>query len=270
MSTRNETARSARPRRWLSRSVLAAALLLPLCMPFYMVAEEPELLLLAIRVDREQLSDAVVALVVNGEVRLPVGEVARLLELDSSTIPFDAARMTATDDDVLAGPTVFQEHLSLQVTIDRNASVATVHAATPLPFQLRRKREQDAAKLLTGSGGGSSLPLLPNPYSIFDAPFVDTRIRMNGGASAASLNYDLFANGDLAGLTATAFVSGSSSRPLERSWLTLGRRDPEPTLLGPLVRRGRGFLPRQRPGGRAEARHGRGDQQLPAGALLAL
>ncbi|MBV9495176.1 MAG: hypothetical protein JOZ54_13090, partial [Acidobacteria bacterium] len=123
---------------------------------------------------------------------------------------------------------------ALTVAIDRNASTVTLHAPKPLPFQLRRKREQDAAKLLAGSNESSSLPLLPNPYALFDVPFVDARLRTTNGRNAASLNYDLFATGDLAGLTATTYLSGTGTNPLATSWLTLGRRDPEPILLGPL------------------------------------
>ncbi|MBV9496372.1 MAG: hypothetical protein JOZ54_19140, partial [Acidobacteria bacterium] len=70
--------------RWLYLSALAVALLLAL----HAAADEPELLLLALRVDGEQLSDSLDAAVVDGEVRLPLGELARLLELDAAAIPF--------------------------------------------------------------------------------------------------------------------------------------------------------------------------------------
>src|SRR5947209_15179885 len=126
MPTPKNRVRHVRPQRWRFRSVLAAALLTAgqVAAPLHAAqaaialdkrpAAGPEELLLAVRVEREQLSSAVSALDVDGEVRLPLGEIARLLELDVTVeparrrivigpdrvVPFDPAHMTATEDDV--------------------------------------------------------------------------------------------------------------------------------------------------------------------------
>lgn len=248
MSTQSGAARAPRPRRWLFRSLLAATLLLPRVAAAGGASTlPPETLLLALRVDSELLSDAVAAMVVpQDEVRLPVGEMARLLELDVAAdvagrrilrdgrplAAFDAGRMTATDDDILAAPELVAAWLGVEVTVDRISSTITIHASAPLPFQLRRAREASAARTLAGRGD-RSLTLLPNPYALLDGPFVDARVRMTGGGHAMATTFDLFAAGDLAGLAATAFVSGDGRR-LSSRWLTLGRRDPDAALLGPL------------------------------------
>jgi hypothetical protein len=214
-------------------------------------ADEPEPLFLDLRVDNELIVDAkgdaiaLETIVVGNDVRLPIGELANALELDGSvdapskriviggrTIPFDAARMTTTENDILAGAALLTEWFAIEVKIDRHASTVTIHSAAPLPFQLRRMRETEAAKTLTKSG--TTLPRIPNPYSLFDGPFVDARIRMTGGGRTASSDFDIFATGDLAGLSASAFFAGSATHPLATSWLSLGRRDPDPILLGPL------------------------------------
>jgi hypothetical protein len=224
----------------------ASLMLLLMLIAGRVAADEPDVLLLALRVDGELLSDSVQAMTVRDEVRLPVGEIGRLLELDvsvdvrekriivgSRTIPFDAARMSVTDDDILAGAGLFAEWFAIQIKIDSNAATATVHANAPLPFQLRREREREASKTLANAGS-AAIPQIPNPYALFDGPFVDTRIRVNSGAGASTSGFDIFATGDLAGLSASAFISGNATHPLAGSWLTLGRRDPDPILLGPL------------------------------------
>jgi hypothetical protein len=218
-------------------------------------ADEPEPLSLNLRVDNEWIVEAegeskgepkgLETMVIGNDVRLPIGELAKALELDGSvdastrriviggrTIPFDAARMTVTENDILAGTALLTEWFAIEVKIDRHASTVTIHSAAPLPFQLRRMRESEAAKTLARSG--ATLPSIPNPYSLFDGPFVDARIRMTGGGRTASSDFDIFATADLAGLSASAFAAGSANHPLALAWLTLGRRDPDPILLGPL------------------------------------
>jgi hypothetical protein len=214
-------------------------------------ADEPEPLFLDLRVDNEWITDSngnakgLETIAVGNDVRMPIGELADALELDASVdvhtkriviggraVPFDAARMTTTENDILAGTALLTEWFAIEVKIDRHASTITIHSAAPLPFQLRRIREAEAAKTLARSGG--TLPSIPNPYALFDGPFVDARIRMTGGGRAASSDFDIFATGDLAGLSASMFAAGSANHPLALAWLTLGRRDPDPILLGPL------------------------------------
>jgi hypothetical protein len=206
--------------------------------------EEPEPLLLALRVNGELLSESLQAVQFGDEVRLPLGELARLLEFSVSIDPhsrriaigghdirFDGARMTMTDDDVLAGSALVAQCFSVRVKIDRNASAVLLQSDAPLPYQLRRQREEEASKTLARA----NTPLLPriaNPYSLFDGPFVDARVRMTAGPAAATSEFDLFATGDVAGLSGTAFVSGTARHRLATSWLMLGRRDPDPVLLG--------------------------------------
>lgn len=247
MRTRNQKEHSWRAQPWLCHSVMIGLLLIAV----RAVADEQEPLFLDLRVDNELIVDSkgdpkgLETIVVGNDVRLPIGELADALELDASvdaharriviggrTVPFDAARMTAAENDIMAGPALLTEWFAFEVKIDRHASTVTIHSAAPLPFQLRRMRETEAAKALTRSG--TTLPSIPNPYSLFDGPFVDARIRMTGGGQAASSDFDVFATGDLAGLSASAFFAGSANHPLATSWLTLGRRDPDPILLGPL------------------------------------
>ena len=265
-------------RRTAAAAALAiAALLVPFSAgarpspsPAFVERPDAELLIMALRLDRSILSDAMPAYPIRGGLLVPLGEVCRLLGLAIET---DVAHGTATGwfisenrrffldanakrfvvqgregsfdtgveahrDDLYVDTQLIGKWLPLDFTIEYGASLITVRPREPLPIQRREQREELAAKSLRG--GASTVPAyppIPNPYRLFDWPIVDESLQASslpqtGGGHTSRLQSSTYVAGDLLYHEAAAYALVDSSGGLTDWRATLGRKDPNGGLLG--------------------------------------
>jgi hypothetical protein len=237
-----------------------------------LLVERPEadVLLLALRLDRSVLAEALPTYQEGGSVLVPLGEVCRLLGLgitvdvgrglaagffiderrlfaldvaartvvaEGQPRRFDPARIEVHQDDVYVDAALLSEWLPLHLGVDLYGSTITVRPDEKLPSQLRLERESKLASSRAGQRlTASAYPTLELPYRLFDGPFVDqtlgfTRQPHPQGGSQNSLQSSAYATGDLLFMEASAYVS-ATDHGVSDLRLSLSRKDPDGKLLG--------------------------------------
>lgn len=225
--------------------------------------------LVGITLDQELLADALIARIdERGSLYLPLGQLASLLSLAIDVDPsgrlasghvIDAARAFELDAgagrvtiggasaavdarDVLALPEdlfirtrLLEQWLPIRLRFDASAALVRVTATEPLPMQVRRQRERMAGGLSRFQESLPEGPRMDLAWSAFDGPFVDQVLRLEArSGSGFSMSHSTHATAEILGLQAETFLSGNDRDLLSDSRFTLGRRDPDAGILGPL------------------------------------
>ena len=127
--------------------------------------------------------------------------------------------------------------LPIAVVTDLRTQTVVIKTLEPFPFEQRLAREAARDRLARGGGHGSTVayPRQATPYHLVDAPIAEAEMRLTGSdAVRPHLESDLRASGDLLFMTARTYFSLSSADGLVAARIQLGRRDPDARLLGPL------------------------------------
>lgn len=226
-----------------------------------------ESLLFVVRLDQLDLSEGIPVFSEGTRYFLPLGELCRLLdlavevdagrgyaagflidekkrfELDlkfrrvslaGAASSFDDAAAFAESDDIYVDSALLESWLPLKLEVRFHDLLVKITATEKLPLQQRLERDK---KLAAGAKARPpvDLPRFALPYRRLDGPFVDASLRYSkrGERGEGRLEYSLAATGDLLLLEANLFLYGSDEE-LTDARLTLGRKDPEGRLLGPL------------------------------------
>ena len=163
------------------------------------------------------------------------------LVLQGKEQPFPSAGIERHQDDVYVEQRLLRDWFGLSFEVNERASAMTLSAAHILPFQTRLQREkkyQDFADRQNREQTQVNYPRLEVPYSLFGMPRFDVSLRASyrghteQEASADNLNtsHNIFAAGDLLGMTGKWFASGNDEEPLSNLRLTLERKDIEGNL----------------------------------------
>ena len=241
-------------------------------------ASELNLLLLEVRLDGSLLADTLTAYEVDNDILLPLGEMARLLtigitldsaarsaagfvlredqpfrlEMDASSVTLpsrseavDPTQIRWLDNDIYVPSRLLERWWPIDLELSLSALSLQVLPRETLPIQARLARESDGARL--GSRGGAyqdpGFPRAQQDYRWVDVPFIDQTLglqtsRDSTGQSRTNMTYNAFITGDLLGMEASMFVTGSQNQGSQhanpQARLTLSRHDPEANLLGPL------------------------------------
>ena len=227
-------------------------------------------LILEIRAAGAPVSDTVIAYGTRQGVYLPFGDITRYLDLafvvsddgnfasgwflaEDRTLTIDlrqqemvlngAARPLGTGDavafdgELYLRSDVFAQILPLSITPNlRNQSIAIATTET-FPFEERLAREARRRRLEAAGGQEQERrwPREETPYRLLTVPTGDLDLRaVSDDARGARGEIDVRLAGDLALLTAQAFAGADTARGLTGAFLSLGRRDPDGDLLGPL------------------------------------
>ena len=241
-------------------------------------ASELNLLLLEVKLDDSLLADTLTAYEVGNDILLPLGEMARLLTIGitldpatrsaagfvlredqpfrlalndaSVTLPsgreaVDPSQIRWLDNDLYVPSRLLQRWWPIDLELSLSALSLQVLPRETLPIQARLARERDAARLRL-RGGAYQDPGFPRAqpnYRWIDVPFIDQTLglqtsRDSTGQSRSDMTYNAFITGDLLGMEASMFVTGTQSQGNQnappQARLTLSRHDPEANLLGPL------------------------------------
>lgn len=158
----------------------------------------------------------------------------RRVSLAGETFSFHEDAAFAEPDDIYVDTVLLESWLPVALVVRFNDLMVKVIARQKLPLQLRLEREKKLAASAK-SKPPVDQPRLDLPYRLLDGPFVDASLRYSrrAGGSGSQLEYSLAATGDLLLLEASLFLYGNEHEPTDAR-LSLGRKDPEGKLLGPL------------------------------------
>jgi hypothetical protein len=229
------------------------------------------LLLLQVRLGRVVLNDSFAAYAARAGTLLPLGELCQDLDLaiqvdtakglaegflidekrrfrldartgeltvGGRTRLLDRTLMELRPDDLYLEAGLLSQCLPVDLRVDPRAAALTVTPREPLPLQQRWQREGQAAGLDPGATA-PSYPSLPDPYRLLEFPAVDATLGLTGASPAAggrrfATQGSLLAAGDLLHLSTDLFANLRDPGGLTDYHLTMGRRDPQGGLLGPL------------------------------------
>ena len=233
------------------------------------------IVLFEIRLGQTLLSDSLSAFQLRNKVYLPLGEMANLMTVgirvnpaagtargsirgDNNTFSLNVANTAVTlgeknftfdpkdvllqDDDIFVESKLLADWLLVDFEISLTSLSVVLKPREPLPLQARLEREAKQAQLRTQSAPVElNYPKVDNPYKLIDVPFIDQTLLFGtqgtNGSRTSSAAYTTYIRGDLAGLQASLFLSGTSERNSQQHRFTVGRSDPQGELLGPLEAR---------------------------------
>ncbi|MGB3739117.1 MAG: SdrD B-like domain-containing protein [Pontixanthobacter sp.] len=242
---------------------------------FSLSAEAPTLdyqdeLILEIQVKGVDASDTILAYGTRQGVYLPLGTLARILDLaivvgedgqyatgwfldPDRTLTIDLNRKTlavagaerplapaaavAFDGEMYLNADRMADFLPLTVDTDLRAQTVTLETSETFPFEARMKREADRARLANRAGGGPEkiFTRVDTPFLLASIPVGDVDVRaISDSTFGERAEVDLQFAGDLGFLTAETFLSADTRNGLTTSLIKLGRQDPDGELLGPL------------------------------------
>ena len=234
---------------------------------------EASILILDVRLNNAVLSDGLTAYQDGSLVLLPLGELARLLTLAITVQPetgsasgyvlseertfgldlsrsvvslseqemaFQAGGARVIDGDIYVSNVLLSRWLPIDFEVALSSLQLRVSPREKLPLQERLERTRTGQRL-----GGARFGQLPDPsyprdiapYQWLDLPFIDQTFGVDArrapGLREQNVAYTAYLTADALGMEGAAFISsGSQQRPDWRA--TLGRNDPDASLLGPM------------------------------------
>lgn len=237
---------------------------------------EANLLVLETRLDGHVLSDSLSAYQDGRHILLPLGELARLLTLAITVRAeqasasgfvlreelgfelsvadalvrvggreqaFEARHAAVIGDDIYVSSQLLSRWLPIDLETDLSTLQLRVKPRKRLPLQERLARESAAERL----AGGRAEPRdrghtrVSSPLQLLSVPMIDQTVgaeaRVGGDARQTKASYATYLTGDLLGMEAAAYVSGSRDKRSPDTRFTLARHDPDGGLLGPLQAR---------------------------------
>ncbi len=235
--------------------------------------DDPNLVLLELRLDDQVLAEAITSYRYGRETFLPLGELARLLTLAIRTQPdqgtadgfvlneargfnlnvaqsrltladqtqlFDPALVRLQRDDIYIASALLSRWLPLDFEVDLPSLTLRVRPRERLPLQERLERERLGARAGARTSGyqDPGYPRHDMPYRLLGVPFIDQTLgvglRAGQGSRQTSASYTAYLTGDLLGMESALFVSSTKQNPSPDVRFTLARHDPDAGLLGPL------------------------------------
>jgi hypothetical protein len=226
-------------------------------------------LILEMRLGRFVLSDGVLGYLYRGGVLLPLDEIARALEFPIVADPgsgqaegwflrenrrfsldmgrgevvvegrrggFDPALAELHVEDIYVDTTLLSQWFPVDFEFDLSRLLITVTSREPLPLEERLERERRAALIGRGALERPVYERQALPYKLVDWPFFDTTHAFNfdNDRNTFGARSTTLITGDLLFMDGTLFLAGNDQEPFSDVRFTMGRKDPESGLLGPL------------------------------------
>lgn len=227
-------------------------------------------LILEFRTIRGEITETITAYGNRADTYLPLGEIARLLDLaivisdeghyasgwvldDKQVVAINLRAGTisvagsetalglrdarALDGELFLRAGLFSKLMPIDIKVDLRAQTVTAQTRQPFPFEQKAARQAAREKLAVRGTGPDANPygLEATPYRALDVPLTDLEWRaVSDVARGTRTEADLRVAGDLAYLTSQLFVAYSSRDGVTAARATLGRRDPDEGLLGPI------------------------------------
>jgi len=248
---------------------------------------QPELTLLAVRLDQMALHEAMTAYSNVEGIFVPLGELSALLSLaitvdrehgvakgsiitekrkfsldvaagrvwlSGREASFDPSLVQVYQEDIFVETQLLSTWFPLDFEIDLYSGTLNVNPREPLPIQLRRLRQIQISKTLASlETTDPELPLIDNSYRLLEVPFVDQAVfaatrKDPGGGRLSETRYTTLATGDFAYMGTSLHLQGNDRDRLSDVRLSMSRVDPGANLLGPLRARQVGLVDIFNPG----------------------
>ncbi len=242
-------------------------------LPVPVQRSDDQLYILELRLKNWVLSEGLFGYAEEGGLLLPLGETARALEFPISVDPLtgrangwflsenrlfslDIARREVVvegrpgtvdprfvelhADDIYVDTRILSRWFPVNIDFDLSNSLVMIRSREPLEVERRLEREQIRGTLSRRRDlGQPAFEEQDVPYQFVSSPFVDTstetgyRRDVNGDDHFVA-RYSSLITADLLYTSASMFLSGNQDDPLTEARLTLGRKDPDGELLGPI------------------------------------
>jgi hypothetical protein len=160
----------------------------------------------------------------------------RLTVLGKQTV-LDRSDAIAFDGELYLRAERYADLLPLSITTDLRDQSVTIRTSEPFPFEQKLKREAEREKLASRSISQTQQrwPREETPWRALSLPMADLELRAVSDSTFATRGEaDLRLAGDLAFMSAKAFLGLTSRDGLVSSNISLGRVDGDGDLLGPL------------------------------------
>lgn len=227
-------------------------------------------LIFQIDTQRHEMSDTIVGYHYRGTTFLPLGEMARFLDLaitvsddghyasgwvldpkhtisvnlrdhtitmDGVSRKLEACDAAAYEGELYLNAARFPELFPLNLEISLRGQSILVKTRQPFPFEERAARDEARDQLASRRGGDNAKrwPREETPWLPFSFPLGDAETRIGADSTIGPrIEQDLRLASDLAWLTSKLFLGGSTRYGLTAANLEMGRRDSAANLLGPL------------------------------------
>lgn len=225
-------------------------------------------LLVAVTVGPDQLADALSAYSSRNGVYLPLGELARALdlaitvypserkasgwiideshrfafELDNRTASLNGQTLTIGQDqaslyydDLYIRLDLMEKLLPVNLTFDARGLILKLKPREPLPFQLRLQRQRRQGSIGVFQNQWSVMKI-DTPYLAYTPPSFDVALNLGAGLSRPHTvgQYDVRAAGDIGHAGMQLFAHSDSAGKLSDVRFTLFKKDPNGQIFGPL------------------------------------
>lgn len=234
--------------------------------------DEANMLVLAVQLDKETLTDSLPGLEQGGRVFLPLGELARALTLSIRTNPaqrsasgsiiddsrgfglnvaagtvnidgderkFDPKLVIVEEDDIYVASELLSQWLPLDFELVMASLTLNVKPRERLPVQDRIARDKrgDFSRGARAAPQDPGYPPYHEPYRLLRVPTIDQTLSVNASRNDEEIEtgarYSAYLTGDLLGLESSLYYSATDSGGSDLRF-TAGRHDPDAGLLGPL------------------------------------
>ena len=236
--------------------------------------DDDSLRLLELRIGKYKFDELIATYQVGDTLFVPLGFLSELIDLAITTDPatgiaqgfifqenrpfyLDAKRGEVTTagqlsrfkkkrvairelDDIYVDSYLLGDWLPLKLDINLYASRLSIISDKPLPFELRKMREERIAKIQTRAADRvKSYPTQKEPYQKWTYPMVNQSaragfIRDSNGDFKSTFGYSTFASADLFYMESAWYLSGTEDDLFEDARVTFARRDPSESLAGRL------------------------------------
>ena len=160
--------------------------------------------------------------------------------LEGNIEEYDPDRVHVLFDDIYVESNLLGRWFRMAFDVDLFAARISLISDELLPFENRLERDRRVARALSRLNQSRvDYPRHYEPYEVWSTPYIDQTFRIDqrktrDDENVRTYQYTTYATADLFKLEAALYFSGNETDKDEDFRLTLGRKEPEGGLLGPL------------------------------------
>lgn len=165
----------------------------------------------------------------------------RQVILAGKTYPISLDQVKIYPGDIYIDSNLLSQWLPFKLEVNLYSSFVKIQSEEKLPFEKKIEREKQYARLKArGVLAGPQYPEYFEPYAMWSYPFMTLNLQStttyneSTGNTGTAYNYSVQSTGDMFKLESSMYLSGSDTKPFDAFRFTLGKKDPEGRLLGPL------------------------------------
>lgn len=152
--------------------------------------------------------------------------------LKERPLDFNQALIAVYGDEILIDSTLLERWFPLEIKYDSYGACIHLYTKESFPLEERLRRERQN-RTNPNEDGDTHFPTQRVPYEMFSAPYIDQTLSCSLSPNAElNAEYTSLAAGDFLYFDGNLYLKGSKQNPFSEYRLSLGRKDPDGTLLG--------------------------------------